>query len=476
MQKEKLVAIALVIIIIGAIVSLLFVAYGGDIWNNLFGSKESQVLARDDSLVAYQNSVNVITGILGNDKYSNITSYQTQVQILSQASNGIVNITDDNKILYIPNINFSGNDSFVYEIIDENGQSSQATATIQVKLPGTIALGDCVDISYIGRYCSNDTIFDSSYNDTTNRTGGAPLNVFVSFNKTQEPPTGFATYSQGIIDGLMEGLIGLKEGDNVTMDPIPPEKAYGFKPKIGDILNFTPLAGYPYVLKFVEIQENMSMPSDYQSYFGNVTTTLYTLKEDWHYIGEIIDNYTMAYPFWKDSSVVTGVNDTLLWMYVTPSTGIGEVFTYFENNETDGTLTTYPENTSSISFINDTIINVTHNPEIGTTIDVSAYYPGYGYYSVGSYTVESLTADKINVSITDSTTGDTTYMDLDRTITIQRNQTRNITQPAIPGELVESYLLSYLRDSDSTFKLSYLPLSDETLCFEVRIENVYKIS
>lgn len=376
MQKEKLAAIGLVIIIIGAIVALIFVAYGEDILNNLFGKKESS---------------------------------------------------------------------------------------------GAIELGDCVDINYIGRYCSNGTIFGSSYNDTSNKTDGTPINIFVSLNKSVYPPEGYDAYAFEI-DGLVEGLVGLKEGDNATIGPIPPEKAYGFKPKVGDIMNLTPLLEYTTEYRFIMIQENVSMPSEFEDYFGNGTTTLYTLREELHYVGEIIDSYS----FWKNSSMVTGINETSLWIYVTPSTVVGENFTYSEANETYVTLTTYPENTSSISFINETIIKVTHTPEINTTINVSAYDPQYGLYPVGSYTIENITADKINVSTTDST-GNKTYMDFDRTITIQRNQTINITVPPIPGEYLEMFF-SDLRSLDSNFKLSYLPLSDQTLCYEVEIEKVYKTS
>jgi len=331
----------------------------------------------------------------------------------------------------------------------------------------TIELGDCVDVNYIGKY-TNSTIFDSSYNDTTNKTGGIPLKIFVSFNDTQMPPSGYEDYYSGIIKGLMEGLIGLKEGDKVTIGPIPPEKAYGVYPKIGDVMNFSSLLGYTAEFKLIEIQENASMPSELEYYFGNGTTTLCTLRDETHYIGEIID----VYPFWENSSVVTKINETMLWMYATPSTVIGENFTYLEVDETTGLITEYPESSSSISFINDTIIEMTHNPEINTTINISQTTQ-YGLYHRYSYTVESLTADKINASITDST-GNKTYVDFDRTETIQRNRTMNITQP-IPAEYLEM-LFSSLRSLDSNFKLSYHPLADQTLYFEVKIEKVYKTS
>ena len=69
----------------------------------------------------------------------------------------------------------------------------------------TIKIGDCVDMHYIGRYASNNSVFDSSYEDVNNKTGGYPLNVFVSLNSSEKSPkVGYKT----VIERLAEGLIG----------------------------------------------------------------------------------------------------------------------------------------------------------------------------------------------------------------------------------------------------------------------------
>jgi hypothetical protein len=211
------------------------------------------------------------------------------------------------------------------------------------------------------------------------------------------------------------------------------------------------------------------MPSDFELYYGTGNTTLYTLREDWHYVGEIIDT---AYTFWDNSSIVTKINETLLWMYTTPTTDIDENFTWTEVDAVTGIQTTFPENMSSITNITDDVIIVTCNPDINTTI-VESVFTGFTYIDT-PYTVESVTADKINTSITDST-GNKTYKEFDRTTTIQRNETQNITQ-IFPGELLEEQLFSYLRAIDSNFELSYSNLAGETLYFEVTIEKVYKTS
>ena len=118
----------------------------------------------------------------------------------------------------------------------------------------TIELGDCVEIHFIGRYASNNTIFQSSYDDTGSKSGGTPLKVFMSLDRNEMPPEGYELYSSGLIEGLLEGLIGLEEGEQATIGPIPPEKAYGFYPEIGDAINITDIpTGIEIQIQFVNI-------------------------------------------------------------------------------------------------------------------------------------------------------------------------------------------------------------------------------
>jgi FKBP-type peptidyl-prolyl cis-trans isomerase 2 len=348
----------------------------------------------------------------------------------------------------------------VFKNLFGNGDTTETNA---------IELGDCVDVNYIGRYASNGTVFDTSYSDLENKTGGTPLNIFVSLNASEMPPVGYETYTSGMIKGFMEGLIGLEEVENVTIGPIPPEDAYGVYPKIGDIINLTEIYGTTTsaVYEISSIQENVSMPDDFESNYGNITTSLYVLKEAWHYIGEIVE---LSYPSWNNSSVVTRINETLMWMEITPSTDLGENFTWTEVDANTGIQNTFPENASSITnMTNDTIV-VTHNLKINDTIEVASMFGSM------SYTVENLTDDKINTSYVIDAGGNKSYVEFDRTITIQRNQTQNITYPAFPGEFLEEQLFSYLRIYTSDFSLGFSDLAGETLNFEVEIVVVYKTS
>jgi len=333
----------------------------------------------------------------------------------------------------------------------------------------TIEIGDCADVHYTGSF-ENGTVFDTSYEDVANDSGiydptmpYEPLNIFVSFNETEFSPEGYETYFQGMIEGFMEGLIGLKEGETKSIGPIPPEKAYGVYPKIGDEISIIdPTTEQEITIVFVDIQENVSMPEEYIMQYGNVTTTLFELRFEYYSVGEVAS--PPSYPTWENATVVTKINETTMWTYTTPPEDKLENFTWIDPN----TGTQYGENASSVTTMNDTTIIVTHNPEINATI---LEWAGAGYIT---YTVLNLTDDKINASYTDST-GNTSYGEFDRTVTIQRNETQNITI-TYPLEGVDELLTVIKMYYDPDLTLSVSGLAGKTLYFEVEIVKLYKTS
>ena len=360
---------------------------------------------------------------------------------------------------------------------------------------GTIEIGDCVDVHYIGRYASNDTVFASSYEDVEGRTGGTPLHVFVSTNISELPPLNYSSYISsplmaqtieeylylaltplGVKEGFIEELITMEKGasNKITTSHLPPEKAFGVALGIDTIINLTSISQIPLEYKVLDIQEAAPMPSEiiqlYGDYFGD-ETTLFTLRDNLRKKGEIIDKYSS----WENSTVVTKLNETLLWMYTTPPYDVGVNFTWTDFDSETGVQFVYPTNTSCITNITSSTIVITHTPEYNTTIEESIYYAQYDmYFPNATYTVENVTDDKINVSYTDQLTGDESYKDLDRTTVIQRNQTQNITED-IPGEILEMQLL-FLRESEDDFTFSFNVLSDETVYFELEVVNVYNTS
>ena len=327
----------------------------------------------------------------------------------------------------------------------------------------TVEVGDCVDVNYIGSF-ENGTIFDTSYDDPESKTGGTPLNIFVSLNISDSPPDDYAAYSSGMIEGFMEGLIGIKEGETKTIGPIPPEKAYGVYPKIGDYINISdPTLGEEIDILIANIIENATMPEEYVDMLGNGTTTLFILKFETY---KLDDKVTLYYS-WENATVVTKINETKAWFYTTPPEDKQENFTWIDLDSYFGEVS-YWENASSITKMNDTTIIVTHNPEINSTLDL----PDFTGYT--TYTVLSLTDDKINTSYID-TTGNTSYMEFDRTVTIQRNESQNITI-TYPLEALDQLLSIIKSYYDPDITLSVSDLAGKTLYFEVEIVNLYKTS
>jgi hypothetical protein len=68
--------------------------------------------------------------VLANDK--NLRNTPLTLSIVSQPANGKVNTTSKNKIRYIPNPGFVGQDNFLYKIQDKAGQQAVATVVMSV--------------------------------------------------------------------------------------------------------------------------------------------------------------------------------------------------------------------------------------------------------------------------------------------------------------------------------------------------------
>jgi len=341
----------------------------------------------------------------------------------------------------------------------------------------TIEFGDFVEVHYIGRYVSNDTIFDSSYIDPENKTGGYPIRVFVTLNSSETPPDEYSSYSPLIgddyVEGFIKGLIGFKTKQIGQIGPLGSEKAYGIKPKAGDIIDLTEMAGTDYILKILEIKENVPMPAELIQYFGDENTTIYVLREESHYIGEVINIYSDALgtPIWENASVVTKINETHLWHYTTPIEGLYENITWVFTNLEEGNMINYPTNSTDVTSINKTSFTITHTPSINDTIQ----YFDNNYPTGIDYVIENIIDDKIITYLDDGSSEENkTIREFARSETIQRNRTQQITT-SFPLEYLEM-LFSFLRTSDSGIIFSLGPLADEKVYFEVEIVEVHKPS
>ncbi len=345
---------------------------------------------------------------------------------------------------------------------------------------GGIAYGDCVDINYIGRYASNNTIFDSSYADPTNKTGGTPLKIFVSENQSTSPPPGYSNYSAGIIDGLMTRLIGLEEGESKSLGPIPPSEAYGEKLEIGDrfssssfalntvnpslslnqTLEVTAMTDTNLSLKWVDLDSvgKFTMP---QIVLGDLQATNQS------------DMIIIPPPhfIWENASEITNIADEYVTVTTTP-TDSEDVFDSFEQIQygfgQDEVFATFP-NATTFSY-NETIISLTADPAVGSTYEYSYSY--YGQVMVMYYTVENKTENTIGLSVVMQGTNETQNQTVQRTLTF--NRTYNLTRvyKNIPSEYQESLIGPDMQRAGYSLN----KLAGESLIFDVTVENLYKTS
>lgn len=102
------------------------------------------------------------------------------------------------------------------------------------KIPtgGAITYGDSVDVNYTGKFL-NGTVFDTNIEEVAKQGGlynesmsYEPAKVFVDPNFEFSPPEGYENYSASFIPGFLDGLVGMKEGDEKEVT-IPAEDAYG---------------------------------------------------------------------------------------------------------------------------------------------------------------------------------------------------------------------------------------------------------
>ncbi|RLF55388.1 MAG: hypothetical protein DRN13_00400 [Thermoplasmata archaeon] len=335
--------------------------------------------------------------------------------------------------------------------------------------PKVVEIGDCVLVNFIARYAENGTVFDTSYEEIARKSGiydenksYEPLKIFVDLNYSS-PPEGYENFSSDYIRGLLKGLVGMKEGEEKILT-IPPEEGYGIKPRIGTIINASIL---PFPLEVVSVKENVTMPEPYREYYGNITTTIYILRIANLKEGEVVPDLLNPYPCWRNSSVITKLNETNMWIYINPTTDRNESFTFSYYDTRNGTLISFPKNKSLIKNITEDRIIVEVNPDINDTITISMGFLGY------EYKVENISADKINASYTQPD-GNKSYRDFDRVFEIERNQTVIIAEN-YPEEVLRD-ALSYFKFFDPAFPYSLHDLADKTLIYEVKVEKIYKTS
>jgi FKBP-type peptidyl-prolyl cis-trans isomerase 2 len=331
----------------------------------------------------------------------------------------------------------------------------------------TISEGDCADVNYIGRYTSNNTIFDSSYNDTTNKTGATPLKIFVSFDvNATSPKTG---YTQTMIKGFMNGLIGLSEGQTKIIGPIPPKDAYGAnKLKVGDSFHTKMLTAsntnyqLNQTVTVVKMDsENITLKWLNVESLGNFTMPEGIILAD---LGQIVMSpydYVPPYYLWLNSSQITNITNETVLIRTTPTKAqnITDNVTFISTGDKIGFI--FPNATTAVW--NDTTITIQSDPVKG-----AKYLMPYGEEAL-NITIGNVTQTHINISV--DYQGQKQDLQLNRTISF--NRTYSMRRIYVISMTYASYIIG--EDVDKA-GYSLNPLAGENLTFEVTIEKVYKTS
>jgi len=121
-------------------------------------------LALDDVFTAQQNtrlSISANIGILSNDTAQSGGT----IALLQDVQNGDLTLNQDGSFEYLPNVDFIGNDSFVYQLTASNGRRNQANVNIRVN--GTpVAVDDAFLISANSTFSDNVVVNIVGGNDT----------------------------------------------------------------------------------------------------------------------------------------------------------------------------------------------------------------------------------------------------------------------------------------------------------------------
>jgi FKBP-type peptidyl-prolyl cis-trans isomerase 2 len=346
---------------------------------------------------------------------------------------------------------------------------------------GIIQYGDCVDINYIGRYASNNTIFDSSYTDPGNKTDGTPLKVYVSSNQSASPPSGYSNYSAGIIEGLMTRLIGLEEGEEYTLGPIPPAEAYGDNQlEVGDTFNTSNFAlntiksslSLNQTLMITQLNvDNMSLQWVNFDDLGNFTMPQIVLGDLNALNQEDMIIIPPPYFIWENSSTIISSTEDYVTVKTTPTKtehltdSFEQIQFGFGNND----LFILLPNETTASY-DESTITLTSNPSIG---DVFSYsYEYFGQLMTIHYEVKNMTNTTIGLIVSMEGTNETQNQTVTRTLTFNRTYQLTRTYKNIPTLYQDSLIgLDLEREGYSIH-----PLAGESLIFDVTIEKVYKTS
>lgn len=133
--------------------------------------------------------VNVADGVLDND--SDIDGHPLRVTVDTDVSNGRLNLNTDGSFEYIPNADFTGSDSFIYQINDGNGGTDTATVDITINPVESNAITVTNQQDDLTGAVNDDIILGLLGADTLTGNGGSDTFVYNSFRDGIDTITDF---------------------------------------------------------------------------------------------------------------------------------------------------------------------------------------------------------------------------------------------------------------------------------------------
>jgi len=116
-------------------------------------------VAEDDSydvIVDTPFSATLANGLLSNDSDADGDTITVDTTPVSDVSNGTLTLNADGTFTYIPDASFNGQDSFIYEIDDGTGNTSQATVSIDVDYVSNTIVGTSGPDNLVSAAASDD--------------------------------------------------------------------------------------------------------------------------------------------------------------------------------------------------------------------------------------------------------------------------------------------------------------------------------
>lgn len=333
----------------------------------------------------------------------------------------------------------------------------------------TIEENDCAEVNYIGRYASNNTIFDSSYTFVENKSGGTPLKIFISYNDSATSPK--AGYSSGMIEGFKDGLIGMQEGQTKTIGPIPPEKAYGAqKLTVGSIFTTQYLAfGMNQTVEVMNYtSENLSLRWIQLEDLGNFTMPQLIISNLQSTNETEMVIYPPPYYIWENATFITNITNTTVMVKTTPTKSSNLSTEVKDVRDGQKQMLIFPN--ASIATWDEDTITVECSPLIGHNYTLQT--PGVSGMVNITVTVNSIIGDMINVTITNDQSPEPTYLDVYRILSFNRT----FSMPRVYKDIPSMYISYFYGEDIQKAGYSLEPLAGETLLFEVTVEKVYKTS